>query len=147
MLRKLLRVVLLHICVLLLLNHGQRFNVWNPPDVDFPRLLFPLQSESENVSKRQSLSPFLTQPSPAETQSITTAVCPSAAANTPRQPNAARHWFSPLATSYFVSGFLTNIQKDSAVLSRIFHDACSAIYMRSDLYGKWFALLLGNVRL
>ena len=51
MLRKLLRVVLLHVstlmifCVLVLLNNGQLFNVWNPPDVDFLWLLFPLQSK------------------------------------------------------------------------------------------------------
>ena len=40
-------------CLLLLLNNGQLFNAWNPPDVDFLWLLCPLQSESENVSKHQ----------------------------------------------------------------------------------------------
>ena len=35
--------------VLLLLNNGQLFNA--PPDVDFLWLLFPHQSEPENVSK------------------------------------------------------------------------------------------------
>ena len=58
-------------CVLLLLNNGQLFNAWNPPDVDFLWLLLPLQSESENVSKRQKLSPFLTYPSPARGNSNT----------------------------------------------------------------------------
>ena len=42
-------------CVRLLLNNGQLFNAWNPPDVDLLRLLFPLQSESENVSRQQKV--------------------------------------------------------------------------------------------
>ena len=36
-------------CDLLLLNNGQLFNAWNPPDVDFLWLLLPLQSKFENV--------------------------------------------------------------------------------------------------
>ena len=40
-------------CALLLLSNGQLFNAWNPPHVDFLWLLFPLQPESENVSKHQ----------------------------------------------------------------------------------------------
>ena len=40
---------LMTFCVLLLLNNGQLFSAWNPPDVDFLWLLFPRQSKSENV--------------------------------------------------------------------------------------------------
>ena len=40
-------------CDRLRLNNGQLLNAWNPPDVDLLWLLFPHQSEAENVSRHQ----------------------------------------------------------------------------------------------
>ena len=47
-------------CVQLLLNNGQLFKAWNPPDVDLLCLLFLLQSESENVFRHQQYQLFFT---------------------------------------------------------------------------------------